>query len=68
MEMKMVKDLKKGEYFTLNDHGEYPDEKNVYVRGDYDRSDRKYEIHKFSDYWNTRFIKGTKKVYVGFTF
>ena len=30
--------------------------------------EKKYEISRFSDFCNTAYIKGTTKVYTGFTF
>ena len=62
-----LKDLKKGEYFTLKPI-ECPKESQVYIRGDYDRSDRKYECGKFSDICYSRMIDGNKEVYTDFTF
>ena len=36
MKQVMIKELKKGDFFTLRDYGEYPDESRVYVRGEYE--------------------------------
>lgn len=68
MEQKKLKELKRGEYFTLNDHGDEPGEKYVYIRGDYERSEKKFEVSKFSDYNDSRLLRGDRLVYVGFTF
>jgi len=65
--MIKIKDLKKGEYFTLKQIDE-PKESQVYVRGEYDKSERKYECYKWDDVNNTRFYKGEKEVYTDFTF
>lgn len=62
-----VKDLKKGEYFTLKSIEE-PKENQVWVRGDYDRSTKTYSATNFSDMNRERFFKGNKEVFVGFTF
>ena len=62
-----IKDLKKGEYFTLKPYSE-PTENQVYVRGEYDRSERKYECGKFSDISYSRLLKGNTVVYTDFTF
>ena len=62
-----VKDLKIGEYFTLKPYAE-PTENQVYVRGEYDRSERKYECGKFSDISYSRLLKGNTVVYTDFTF
>lgn len=63
-----LKDIKKGTYFTLKPIEE-PKDSQVYVKGDYDRSEKKFECQKFTDIWgNGRFIKGTTEVYIDFTF
>lgn len=62
-----IKDLKKGEYFTLKPI-EFPKDTQVYVRGDYEHSLKKYSATKFSDLCSERFFKGDCLVYVGFTF
>lgn len=67
MEAKKIKDLKKGEYFTLKII-EYPTEKQVWVKGDYERSEKKYSCTKFSDISHENFMKGDRIVFVGFTF
>ena len=67
MEQKLLKDLKKGEFFTKKPIEE-PKETQVFIRGEYDRGERKYEISRFSDFCDTAFLKGTAKVYVVFTF
>ena len=67
MEQKLLKDVKKGEFFTKKTIEE-PKETQVFIRGEYDRGERKYEISRFSDFCNTAYLKGTAKVYTGFTF
>ena len=62
-----VKDLKMGEYFTLKPYSE-PTEKQVYIRGEYDRAERKYECGKFDDISYSRLLKGNTVVYTDFTF
>lgn len=62
-----LKELKKGEYFTLK-LMENPKENQVYIRGEYDRSDKKYCCGKFSDISYSRLIDGNKEVYTEFTF
>ena len=62
-----IKDLKKGEYFTLKPIA-YPTEKQVYVRGEYDRTDKKYCCGKFSDISVSRLFDGNKEVYTDFIF
>lgn len=62
-----LKDLKKGEYFTLKPIEE-PKENQVYIRGEYDRTEKKFECGKFSDISYTRYIDGNREVYTNFTF
>ena len=68
MKQVTIEELKKGDFFTLRDYGEYPDENRVYVRGEYERSEKKYSCTKYSDWCAETFKKGTTKVYTGFTF
>lgn len=67
MEAKRIKDLKKGEYFTLKPV-EYPSEKVVWIRGDYERSEKKYSCIKWCDMCHENFMKGDRLVYVDFEF
>lgn len=62
-----LKDLKKGEYFTLKQLDE-PNENQVYIKGDYDMGSKTFSCSKFSDSNSERFIKGNKLVFIGFTF
>lgn len=59
-----LKELKKGDFFKLKDS----DTATVYVKGEYDRSTKIYSCFKFEDVNDERFFKGSKKVFVGFTF
>ena len=65
--MRKIKDLKIGEYFTLRKIDE-PKESQVYIRGEYDRSLRKFECGKFDDISAYRNFAGDKEVYTEFTF
>lgn len=67
MKATKLKDLKNGDYFTLKPVEE-PASSLVYVRGDYDRSLRKYEVYKFLDCRDFRYKKGDLIVYVDFIF
>ena len=67
MEQKLLKDVKKGEFFTRKPI-ENPKETQVLIKGKYDRSTGMYEAIHFSDVWFCVFLKGTAKVYTGFTF
>lgn len=62
-----IKELKQGEWFTLKPI-EDPKESQVYIRGAYDRSEKKYECGKFSDISYSRLLKGDTEVYTVFTF
>lgn len=62
-----IKDLKKGEFFTLKPL-EYPKESQVYIRGEYDRTEKKYDCGKFSDICYSRMFSGNKEVYTDFVF
>lgn len=62
-----IKELKKGEFFTVKQI-DNPSDSQVYVRGEYDRSERKYECYKFSDINAFRYFKGDKEIYTDFTF
>lgn len=62
-----IKALKKGEYFTIKAIDE-PKESQVYVRGEYDRTEKKYWCEKFSDISSGRWFKGDKEVFTDFTF
>ena len=62
-----VRELKKGEYF-IKKAIEYPTEKQVWVRGDYDRTMKRYECWRFSDVNDTSYIQGSKEIYTDFTF
>ena len=65
--MKKLKDLRKGEWFTLKDI-QYPSENQVYIKGEYDRTEKKYCCHKWGDINSDRLIKGDKEVYTDFIF
>lgn len=62
-----VKQLKPGEWFTLKPYP-YPKDTQVYIRGEYDRSNKKYSCGKFSDISYSRLLKGSTPVYTDFIF
>lgn len=62
-----VKQLKKGEWFTLKPIAE-PKESQVFVRGEYDRTEKRYECGKVSDISYSRLLKGDTEVYTDFVF
>jgi hypothetical protein len=59
-----VRDLPRGEYFKLNDK---PSAK-VWKLGNYDRSARGYWADDCSDISNGKLVKGSRVVFVGFTY
>lgn len=65
--MKALKDFKKGEYFTLK-NVEYPNDSQVWIKGEYDRSLRAYECTNFSDISRFKYITGNTYVYDEFIF
>lgn len=73
MKPVLLKQVKKGEFFALtnnvkqNEDGEVLS-KYVYVRDAYDRDSKKYEVYKFDDVCNYRYMNGTRIVYVDFRF
>lgn len=58
-----IKSLKKGDFFKLKESAN-----RVYVRGEYDRSTRKYACLAFDDVCYERMFKGEKLVFTEFTF
>lgn len=62
-----IKDLKIGDYFTIKPIEE-PKETQVYIRGEYDRSSKKYCCGRFDDISYSRDFSGNKVVYTEFTF
>lgn len=62
-----LKELKKGEYFTLKEV-EFPNETQVWVKGSYDRSSKKFSCHRFSNVNDERFFKSNKKIFTDFIF
>lgn len=63
VEMSTIKNIKAGEFFKLKADG-----KRVYIRGEYDRSEKKYCCTAFDDINVCRMFAGNKTVFVGFTF
>ena len=73
MRATLLKNVKKGEWFTLTDKVKYNEEgevlsKYVRERGEYDRATKKYEVYKFNDLNDFRMMKGNRIVYVDFCF
>lgn len=55
---KLIKD------FKLNPSDTAP----VWVRDHYDKSSKTYACHKYDDSNHEKFLKGTRKIYIDFTF
>ena len=62
-----LKELKKGELFTLKPIEE-PKESQIFVKDEYDRSERKYWVGKWSRYGEGKFLSGDREVYTEVTF
>lgn len=55
-----IKEVKKGDFFRFSETG------RVFVRGDYDRSERKYEYYPFDDVNDWHLARGSRKVIADF--
>lgn len=69
----LLSSVRKGEYFTLTDKVKCNEDgevlsKYVYIRSDYDRESKKYEVYKFDDLNDYRFMKGSRIVWIDFCF
>jgi hypothetical protein len=64
---KTIKDLKKGEFFTLKPLN-YPSKNQVYIKDSYDKSEKKYLVYAFSDISKSRLLKSDAVVYTNFIF
>lgn len=62
-----VKDLRKGDFFTKKAIAE-PKDSQVWIRGEYDRSEKRYECQRFDDACAFCYLPGDREVYTDFTF
>lgn len=62
-----LKSLKKGAWFTIKPLA-YPDDKDVYIKDDYDRETKKFSCGRYDDISYSREFPGTKMVYTDFIF
>ena len=62
-----ISELKKGDFFTKKPT-ENPTDSQVWIRGDYVRSEKKYECQRFDDISAFCYLPGNKEVFTGFTF
>lgn len=67
--MKAIKlrDVKTGEYFTRKAIEE-PNEKQVFIKRDYVRQDKRFICERFSDMNDYIMLKSDTTVYIDFTF
>lgn len=65
--MPKIRELKQGEFFTLKPIAE-PKDSQVYIRGVYDRSERKYCCGRCDDISYSRQLKGDREVYTDFIY
>lgn len=62
-----VKELKQGEFFTRKSIAN-PTEKQVFIRGAYDRTEKRYECTRFDDVSACCYLKGDTQVFTDFVF
>jgi hypothetical protein len=62
-----IRNLKKGDFFTKKPL-DNPKESQVWMRGEYDRSQKKYECTRFDDMCTSCYLPGDRDVYTEFTF
>lgn len=62
-----VKELHKGDFFTKKPI-EAPTERQVWIRGEYDRTQKKYECVRFDDISTCCYLKSGTEVYTDFSF
>lgn len=64
MRQTTLRQVKQGEFFRLSASDSAP----VWIRGYYCREDKTFEAYKWDDTNRETFLKGDRKVFVGFTF
>ena len=62
-----LKQLKKGDLFTLKPIP-YPTDRQVYIRDEYDRSERRYMCGRRDDISYSRLLKPDTEVYTDFIY
>jgi len=67
MKQTELKNLKTGDYFTMRPVEE-PKESQVWVRGEYDRSERAYWCYRFTDVNAGHYMKASRIVCTEFYF
>jgi hypothetical protein len=64
MNQTTIKQTPRREYFKLR----ATDTARVWVRGDYDRATKRYECQAADDMNEFCYLKGTRAVFIGFTY
>ena len=67
MEGIKLKNLKRGEFFTRKPL-EFPKESQVFIKAEYDRTEKRYFCERWNDICDGIMLKGETIVYIGFTF
>lgn len=68
-EVVKLKDLKEGDFFSLKSlGGKEAKENQIWIKGKYDKSTRKYSCSKFNDINHENEFKGDKVVFTDFIF
>ena len=62
-----IKELKKGDFFTKKEIF-FPRESQVWIRGEYDRSAKKYECIRFDDASSFCYLAGDREIFTTFVF
>ena len=62
-----IRALKKGDFFTKKDIDE-PTHYQVWVRGEYDRTEKKFWCWRFWDVCDGAYFPASREVYTDFTF
>ena len=65
--MASLRDVKPGQFFTRKPI-DAPKESQVWVRGAYDRSQKKYECVRFDDICQCCYLRGDTEIYTDFVF
>ena len=65
--MNELRNLKKGTFFTKKEIA-YPNDSQVWVKGDYVRSMKRFECYRYSDVNDIQYIRPDKIVYTDLTF
>ena len=63
-----LKELNRGDLFTLKPYWGEVKDSQVYIKGEYDRTKRKFDCGRCDDISYSRFISGDTEVYTDFIF